>query len=519
MNAPTEATSTTSIEDLPTEMISELFKHLPPKDLAACSLVNKRWHFIYSNFKLYSLVVTDNENVSHEWYDSNQTIEKKCFCRPAMFLHLAEKPLLSNLKHLAIYKYDLEFDFNELNNFQHLVYLEIDSFPYDQTKVHLNLPKLKVLVFDYFIAHCAVSINCPRLNTLVYREGDVDLLEVKHPETIRKLVTDMFGTKLTPFKGVECLVTEEFGAISSATLLSLPKLRELRYNESIAYLYKTEFRGAGTVDRMRRALSGFVDELKKLKGSDFHFELAGFQLSKTILEQIDFVVQVVEEEEEPSYEWVYNEYVYMKNYHLIEPGVLHFVRRVNYTRMLRHVTGEFPRCFSQKFTDIEWVYATAEVQDADHFLWFLNSLRTLKRIVLEDSELSQEFYDLLPASAPSLNELVLEEGHCEDGLQVNFDFIGRLPRLAELIIQPAISSESVTSILRSFRKSARCFFYVRSEEERFSIQKEKDSTAWQIFESPHKPYEFLFESENPEEIVNFIERLQKNTPERSAASD
>ena len=52
------------------------------------------------------------------------------------------------------------------------------------------------------------SIDCPELNVLVYRETtNASLLKVKHPETIRKLETSMFGPKLAPFKNVECLVT------------------------------------------------------------------------------------------------------------------------------------------------------------------------------------------------------------------------------------------------------------------------------------------------------------------------
>lgn len=42
----------TTIEDLPPEMIRELFKRLNPKDLLACSMVHKRLSSLYSGFKV-----------------------------------------------------------------------------------------------------------------------------------------------------------------------------------------------------------------------------------------------------------------------------------------------------------------------------------------------------------------------------------------------------------------------------------------------------------------------------------
>lgn len=50
----------------------------------------------------------------------------------------------------------------------------------------------------------------------------------------------MFGPKLTPFKSVECLVIREFEMIKKATLLSLPRLGELRYNASYKHLCDLE---------------------------------------------------------------------------------------------------------------------------------------------------------------------------------------------------------------------------------------------------------------------------------------
>lgn len=507
MNSPTKpATSTTGIEDLPCEMISELFEFLQPKDLAACSIVNRRWHSIYAAFKVHRLVVIDSHldsayspyfpNGIRKWYDSNQQIREKDHCHPAIFCRLAETPLLSNLKQLALCGYKPGFDLNELNRFSQLLHLEID-IDLGQVKVHLNLPKLKNLAFHYFHDDCPLSIDCQELSKLLYREGLNGSLEVKQPETIRMLQTNLVGPKLVPFKSVECLVSWQFQSINKATLLSLPKLRELRHIQDIDRLYYREFsNGPRPIDRMKRTLSEFLDEAKKLRGCDFQFICSGFRLSKVNVDQIDFGVQVGKER-------MCSDYVYMKNYQLIEPGALYFVDRVNYTSLLSGVTGEFPRCFSQKFTGIDCVIATAEVQDADQFLWFLKSLKCLKCLELEKTGLSQPFYDQLPASAHSLARLELR-GDCKNELQLNFDFISEFPGLSHLIIEQPLSLSSLTSFVRSLGSWKEGSFKIRSDE--FWIEKESGSPVWEICKL--SSLRTLFKAKNPGMILKFFKRIK-----------
>ena len=510
-------TSTTCIEDLPPEMISELFEYLQLKDLAACSLVNKRWHSIYSNFKVHQLAAYDNyfNSLFISWYDSSRTIREAELCRPWMFYRLAEKPLLSNLKHLALYPWESKFDLNQLNRFQQLIHLEIKGRKFHHRKVHLNLPRLKVLVIRSTNLQ-TVSIDCPLLSTLVYSYGAQNLSKVKHPETIRKLEIDIVGANwLAPFKNVECLVTWQDQAMSRATLLALPRLRELRYNWEISSVFNNRvFPGPGTVDQMKRKLSHFLDDVEKLRGRDFRFRYAGFPMTKTMLEQIDFGVQV---DERTGREYVSDEHIYMKNYHLIDSGALDFVDFVNYSSLLSGVTGEFPRCFWQKFTGIYRV-SSNEVPDVDHFLWFLKSLKSLRFLQLHCCEqFSQEFYDQLPVAIPLLSILTLRGN--KSRLQLNFDFIAKVPHLFRLEILLPISLDSLHSLSRWLGKFKLCRFHVRSGEERFEVGKMSDSTEWKIKKvRNHRQFDLLFETENPEEILNFFHGgLPKRNVQRSAS--
>ena len=507
---------TTSFNDLPLEMISELFEYLDLKDLVACSMVNRCLHSVYAAFRVHSLAAIDHPDDHIKWHNPNQKIREVVRCPTRIFHHLVEKTLLSNLKNLVVCS-RLEFDLNRLNQFKQLVHLELTTNSFRKMRAHLNLPRLKVLAFHRFNLCCALFIDCPLLSTLVYcgEEGDANLLKLKHPETVRKLVTDMVDPKwLAQFRNVECLVTRKFEAINEATLIFLPALRELHYNRDIerVFVLIESHKEIGTVDRLKQMLGEFLDEAKKLRGDDFRFRFAGLQLTNMAVEQIDFGLQVDARNE---VERACKEHVYMKYYHLIEPGAIDFVHNIHYTRLFYHlqchgllsdVTGEFLGCFSKKFTDIEHVRATAEVEDVDHFRCFLKSLRSLRSLVLEKTALGQEFYDQLPTLANPLRRLFLMDGHCEKGLKLNFDFLSKLSRLSMLEIHPPVSFESLRSLARGLDRLEECGFSVRLREKLIRVRKASSSAKWRVDDADGA--HLMKIAENPDEIVKFFEGLR-----------
>ena len=133
-----------NFDGLPAEMICELFEHLHPKDLSACSMVNKRWHSIYSSFRLDRLVAIDEDPYYHTrtWWYEDQIIEGKEWCYLTMFRRLVDQPLVSKLRHFALRAYKVEFDLNRLNKFRQLVRLEITLTDLHGKSVILNLPRL-----------------------------------------------------------------------------------------------------------------------------------------------------------------------------------------------------------------------------------------------------------------------------------------------------------------------------------------------------------------------------------------
>ena len=330
----------------------------------------------------------------------------------------------------------------------------------------------------------------------------MNLLDVKHPETIEKLDTNLSGAKLTAFKNVSCLVTKKFELICKETLL-LPRLKELRFNTGIC-----DFLGyvcpVSSLNRMKQTLREFLASMDGLVGPDFKFRFAGFQLTKAKFDEIEFGIDYAGVQAVVS-----NECVYLKNYHLID-GTLDFVLSLGYSHIVCGVTKipEIPRCFSKKFTRIIQVFAIEVTKrQANHFLWFLKSLSSLRWLILDlQVWIVQELHDQLPASAPSLLQLDLLRGHFEES---NFDFLGKFSHLSGLRIETCLSLESLHSLARHFGKLAAIYFLFQANDKRFSIQKVLSSKLWKVSDDCQKPLtnDATFETEHSSEIVSYLEGL------------
>ena len=511
MNPPTNVTNAapaTSIEDLPAEMINELFQHLHPRDLVTCSLVNKRWHSIYADFRSVDSLIELNPygHLAHRWHHSGERIEEKELCDSKLLLRLFDRPLLSNLKRLIIFAETWpKFDLNKLNQFRQLVHLEIgdsesDFYIESNEKVVLNLPKLEVLGLWVTWADEPLSfvVDCPALSVFIYDGFRLEKVELKHPETIRKLIGWLDGSELAPFKNLEFLDAKSFEAISRDTLLRLPKLKELRYVHSLgcSLLYGHE---VGRMDREKRALSEFLDSVEELRGSDFKFTYAGFPLTKTILDQIDFGVQINKEGKEV----MSLEYIYTKNYHLFDG--LDFGGFIDYNRLLNNFSGQLPNCFFRKFTTIRWLRAEGPVADAKHLLWLLKSLGSVRKLHLEYTGLGQPFFDQLPTSAGLLTRLEVFENYAKK--EMDFNFIPKLPYLVNFCIaQENLSIKSLMVLVRlTVGKLASGLFRFGSDY-RHAIGKDVITYWWTIRNCDRSSRTVR---DDPELIVKWLEKIRE----------
>lgn len=522
MNSLTE---TTKLDDLPPEMICELFKNLCVKDLVTCSLVNKKWHLIFSGFKVDKLVAIDDlDNIFHksyydynqlEWCYPNRKIKDIELFDSSVFHWLADQPLLSKLKYFALFVSGSKFDLvqlNKLNQFTELLQLEIHTLLVGAKKVKLNFQKLKILAIHENNLDCSLSIDCPELRVLVYRGGyyqNKNQLNIKHPEAIKKLHTDLVGPQLTPFKNVEHLVAFHFSAIRKSTLLSLPELKEIRLNGLDTDCFLSLTREKIFLPLVSRKFRVFDENVKMLKGPDFRFLFSGFEMTKTRFDEIDFGKRPEQEN---------NEYVYMQNYKLIDSeAVLDFIKSCDYPRLISFTTGEIPDGFFKKFPAIKVVRANDAVQDEKQFLSFLKQLSWLARLIL-GTELSEKFYEMLPESARSLIELEIgrELYSSSNELQMCFNFIPKFSGLSHLRIEEhRLSFESLTSLIKSFGKLEECKFYLKKREcflagnrKQMFIKRRERLKLWEVYGKLLQNGYKIFETKDPNEVLNFLWNLE-----------
>ena len=558
--------NTTTISDLPPEMILELFKRLDAISLVACSSVNKLWHSIFSGIKLDRLVVIgDPEKCPLKWRYSpkEKKIEDHELCSPKLFPRLAEQPMLSNLKYLALLDHTLRFDLNLLNKFTQLVYLQIivDStcmHPLDEefylgelrrrdlhlqnllrnieNRINRNVPHQlaniaqlgniaignveRLQEHDFNQVPLTVNIKLPKLKVFAYTELNyrsyvlsIDCpelnvfayekpgagLHVSHPETIRTLYTSMSLSKIFKFKNLECLVIDQLEFMCIDTLQSLPKLQELRYDLKFESAYLARHR---SVDYLKRTWRRFLEVANRLR-PDFRLVFAGLHLTETNLMQIE-----VREHRKHGVVAVPDEYLYMMNYEMIdpEPNLVH-VEQLDY-HLLSDLIKEIPACFSQKFAYVQRVDVIGAVHDPVLLQSFLKALRgSLRKLRIDLPNLSQEFYDQLPELVDSLTKLELRENKEK---QFNFDFIGKIPRLSSLNVEQPLLFEPFRSLIRCSAELVEGGFCLELNKKWFFIWKAKDCKHWKIGENNY--YQIVCETEQPDEILQYFARLQGEEP-------
>lgn len=207
---------------------------------------------------------------------------------------------------------------------------------------------------------------------------------------------------------------------------------------------------------------------------------------------IDFGVQV-----EGDTEKVYDELIYMNNYQLIDSTNL--ISSLDYNRL---ISSRVPirSCFFRKFAKVSQVSVKGSVQNEDHFLWFLKLLKSLKRLEFEETELSQSFFDRLPAYATSLTDLSLIG---ESELKLNFDFIFKLDQLTRFRAGMVWSFIGLVSLVKLFGKLPGAFkFHFLLKKKRVSIKKIRGSTVYRIC---NDIFETIFKTESTNDIVDAIE--------------
>ena len=504
----------TTIRDLPPEMVCELFKHLNLKQLLKMKSVCKLWNELISRMKIERLNVDVSYRCFNDrgevWYETHRPQLERDLCRPKLLIGLCKKPMLAALKYLKIYNphnnvcFELDdFDFNELNTLQQLVQLDLRA---NDQNLKLNLPNLQIFSLTRSNDDYSLSLNCPKLRVLRYYEPNgANSLHVQHPDTIRILDTSMSGGKLTRFRNVEVLRTE---SLLDSSILKLKNLKTLHLNMPLAYApddyIPEEFYG------LVEGIEDFMQAKRRLNRSDLEVYFAGVRLVKNNLSDIESNLRVrIGSHIEP-------EALYVKHFDRLQAEV-GFFNRVDYNRLIA-LMKPLPEQFFERFWNLREVTVTSPV-DEEHVLDFLQKIRLVRRLDLQGPLLTQAFFDRLPDVCSPTHFTLDECSEEKNTIQLDFAFIGKLVKLSSAEILRDLSWESVQSLILALR----FITHFWDCDVSFKFKGADLSVSWCNEEQPVpnkynlSASQFELEDIGPFELLGYLEKKFKNrkTPKRS----
>ena len=236
----------TTIDDLPDEILYELFKYLNLPDLINCRLTNKRWKSISDITRVRQLVVSDRIDEFKELCKDSITFSKFRFYTKLFKLkqHLRKLHIRCTVYSSHImFKRILDFDLSIFNEFIYLRELDLrlkNFLVNDQTSLNLhNLIRFKLELIEMFSFDSEVHLIAPRLEFL---NCDLHLIDVHHPESIKQFSTNcdcddnpINFDKVKMMKNLEVLQFDDSSVDFSILndLSDLPKLKELRISDQV----------------------------------------------------------------------------------------------------------------------------------------------------------------------------------------------------------------------------------------------------------------------------------------------
>ena len=513
---------TASIDDLPPEMLSELFKHLNLKHLAVCSMVCKLWNQLISRHKVTRLVVVPRGLKKERWWHVSRPVDEYLeVCPLRMFATLLCRPILSSLKHLRINVYHglAQLEPNDLNLFRQLIHLEVD-YPIVRPNTEINwiLPNLEILKVRLY-EHDRISIDCPKLKVFSSDCRPGVSIDVKWPETISTLCAALYGSQLTKFKNIETYkCTAELQFVNDALIEQLPRLKMLEVCGDPQDLYFT----LQTVDGVREFLKRLLSDRRKVLRSDLKLFFAGIEIvDEALVDRLDLQALDVGVGNSTR---LSNEHLYFGDYPADQrPNLLdelEFVQKANYTRLMS-LMNELPPDYFMRFYHVRCISTSGDIQRPEHFATFIKRLEFVEHLELLYPSLQQEWYDRLP-SICSLRSITLYES---EAIELSFDFLGRFEPFIEMLdVDRELSLNSASSLpnlIKSFK-----VWYVRKFRFKFRganamIRMRKSNEDSDQSDGSHVSYVELdgdydvlvgrklqLERANSTEVVNYFEQLE-----------
>lgn len=368
-------TQSTTLDDLPEEMVCEVLRRLSLADIVRLKMTAKRYRQIVSDFRMKRLIVGCDE--------TNNSIDH---CHPNLFSLQIVQPTLSQLRELTIEGRPMHFDLNELNRFTRLTRLKIAYELPEGDKVRLDLPDLRQLEVTCNNKQ-ELNINSTKLEKLTYY-GDANLLRVEHPETVFTLDSNLKGERLRSFCNVHHLrSSSNLRLLTRRTLLDFPNLKEVAYTGTLDDVWEA-FDEWERIYELSPYLQRFMDKKKALGRTDLKVQFVSFVLvdHKPIKDyKFDKFFSDYNDRSHGSFMELD---LHAHNYDQV---ITFSYPDVDYYELMSAFGWRLPDDFFNKFVDIESVETRCHLNE-EELLWFLQSVPELIYFTSDAPTLSESFF-------------------------------------------------------------------------------------------------------------------------------
>ncbi|XP_037052507.1 uncharacterized protein LOC119086038 [Bradysia coprophila] len=368
-----------TLNDLPVELLSQIFKHLPLTDLDNCRLVCRQFMLICDAIPITDLIFWNISSSYGSRKDYWQFTNEQFSYSNLIDFHYEKKTghrwtfRLAKLKQLY-YHGGVENPcfWNRLNDLHQLVHLrlEMNEFYFNALRIiQLNLPNLERLeIGEGYSEQCELHLNTPKLSMLT---------------------------------------CSEFEAIRIADPTTIEHLELVRYTETADQLVNLKYLKVNWKTIRHRKIWSIFGELQTLVCNSFDDDGPDdFDASMEAIRNLLLIKKPHQKIYFQSVELVYrstiNEYEASKNilafqisnYGSLCANISHH-GPLDYNELMRLTNGNLPVDFFQKYFNVRSVKVVGEVNKPEHLLWFLKRFEYLNRLEIDSSSVSQEVYNQL----------------------------------------------------------------------------------------------------------------------------
>lgn len=368
-----------------------ILQHLDLNDLLACRLVNKCFRFAVNDVRIKELTVYERDLESESFFLTRKSNFSCRLFRTANQKFLKSPLITAIVGKLRVMYIDYRLNTNDLNTFANLQQLQIEHLEVSEDSV-LSLPELRVLCIEDLYEK-RLQLDCPSLTGFKNNYGLSNIHFVHRGKLTHLGIWDC-EISLAQFENLEFLYIKNAANIDDRLLDSLPKLRQIHALSSLS----------------REQIARFLRRAVALNRTDFQLFFSGVLLdSEQQLTELKLDIKLDTHVLIGCYEKLADKLPWIRNFPFSDERLI-------------SVLDNVPEGFFTKFYNLKAVVVHSPVNQAN-FMSFLAFYPNLTYLILENSSLSQSFYDHLIELTPRLLYLELLNDRQKIGdLQFLFDF-------------------------------------------------------------------------------------------------